>query len=418
MSERRSTTITRGDLVEMDRRDPLRHFRDRFELPVGVLYLDGNSLGAMPKAAPGRVHTVVQDQWGQDLIRSWNKHSWIDLQQRIGAKIGRLIGARDGETIVADSTSVNLFKTLAAALELRPDRRVVVSEATNFPTDLYIAQGLLGHLERGHTMRLADVDDIESAITEDAAVVMLTHVNYRTGRMYDMRRITERAHACGAIMLWDLSHSAGAVPLDLASAEVDFAVGCGYKYLNGGPGAPAYLYVAQRHQASVTPVLSGWLGHASPFLFEPSYSPADGIERMIVGAPPIISLTALEVGVDLMLEASPEAVRAKSIAQTEMFDALVTQEIGPDVFTLVTPSAPEQRGSQLCYAHEDGWPIMRALIDRGVIGDFRAPDILRFGFTPLYVGYADVWDAVAILKDIMGARTWDREEYHARMLVT
>jgi len=413
-----SRSITRADLEALDREDPLRNFRDRFELPKGVIYLDGNSLGAMPKATPGRVREVVQEQWGRDLIRSWNLHGWIDLQQRIGAKIGRLIGARDGETVVADTTSINLFKTLSAALELRSERRVIVSESTNFPTDLYIAEGLVRHLGRGHSLRLAEPDDVEAAITDDAAVVMLTHVNYRTGRMYDMRRITNRAQACGAIMLWDLSHSAGAVPVDLRSANADLAVGCGYKYLNGGPGAPAYVYVAQRHQARISPVLSGWLGHASPFAFEPSYRPAEGINRMIVSAPSIVSLAALEVGVDLMLEASTNAVRAKSVRQTEMFNALVTQEIGADVFALVSPSAPEMRGSQLCYAHDDGWPIMRALIDRGVIGDFRAPDILRFGFTPLYLGYAELWDAVATLRAIMTERAWDKPKYHERALVT
>jgi kynureninase len=410
--------ITRSGLEARDRADPLREFRNRFDLPEGVIYLDGNSLGAMPRATPECVREVVQDQWGRDLIRSWNKHGWIDLQQRIGAKIGRLIGAREGETVVADTTSVNLFKALAAALELRPERRVIVSESSNFPTDLYIAEGLVRHLGRGHTLRLAEADDIEAAISDDVAVVMLTHVNYRTGRMYDMQRITERVHARGAIMLWDLSHSTGAVPVDVTSANVDFAVGCGYKYLNGGPGAPAFVYIARRHQARVTPVLSGWLGHASPFAFEPSYRPAEGINRLIVSAAPILSLKALEVGVDLMLEASIDALRAKSVQQTEIFDALVRQEVGDDTFALVSPRAPEMRGSQLCYAHEDGWPIMQALIDRGVIGDFRAPDILRFGFTPLYVGYVEMWDAVEILREIMAERAWDRPKYHARATVT
>jgi kynureninase len=410
--------ITRGDLEALDRADPLRAFRDRFVIPEGVIYLDGNSLGALPRATAERIREVVEDQWGRDLIRSWNVHGWIDLQQRIGAKIGRLIGAGEGETIVADSTSVNLFKMLAAALELSGERRVVVSETSNFPTDLYVAEGLLHHLGRGHTLRLAEPDGIETAIADDVAVVMLTHVNYRTGRMYDLRRITERAHAHGAIMLWDLSHSAGAVPIDLSDANADLAVGCGYKYLNGGPGAPAYLYVARRHQSRISPVLSGWLGHESPFAFEPSYRPAHGIERFIVGAPPILGLTALETGVDLMLEAPMAAVRAKSVQLTEMFDALVTQEIGAGTFALVSPREPEMRGSQLCYAHESGWPIMRALIDRGVIGDFRAPDILRFGFTPLYVSYVDVWNAVATLREILAERAWDDPRYHERALVT
>lgn len=411
-------TITRADLVALDRADPLRGFRDRFTLPKGVIYLDGNSLGAMPAATPGRVREVIEDEWGRDLIKSWNIHGWIDIQKRIGAKIGRLIGAREGETIVADSTTINLFKSLAAALELRPGRRVIVSERSNFPTDLYIAEGLIRHLGRGHTLRLAEPDEIDAATTDDVAVVMLTHVNYRTGRMHDMRRITELAHARGAIMLWDLAHSAGAVPIDVTSANVDFAVGCGYKYLNGGPGAPAFIYVAKRHQSKVEPVLSGWLGHDSPFAFEPSYRPAEGIERFAVGAPTILSLTALEVGVDLMLEASTDALRAKSVQQTSIFDALVEQEIEHDVVSLVSPRDPAMRGSQLCYAYRDAWPVMRALIDRGVIGDFRAPDVLRFGFTPLYVGFVELWDAVATLKSILAERLWDRPEYHARTTVT
>jgi kynureninase len=361
---------------------------------------------------------VVEDEWGRDLVRSWNIHGWIDIQKRIGVKIGRLIGARDDETIVADSTSINLFKTLAASLELRPDRRVIISERSNFPTDLYMAEGLIRHLGRGHSLRLVEPDEIEAAITDDVAVVMLTQVNYRTGRMHDMQRITDIAHARGAIMLWDLAHSAGAVPIDVTSANVDFAVGCGYKYLNGGPGAPAFLYVPKRHQSSFDPVLSGWHGHATPFTFEPSYHAAEGIERMAVGAPAVLSLVALEVGIDLMLEVSQEALRAKSLQQTSMFDALVEQEIGRDVVSLVTPREPAMRGSQLCYSYENAWPVMRALIARGVIGDFRAPDILRFGFTPLYLGFAELWDAVATLRDILANRTWDKAEYHARAKVT
>jgi kynureninase len=412
------SAITRRELEAFDRSDPLRAFRDRFTLPAGVVYLDGNSLGAMPSATPKRVAEVIESEWGRDLIRSWNIHGWIDIQKRIGAKIGRLIGAGEGETIVADSTSINLFKLLSAALDLRPDRRVIVSERSNFPTDLYIAEGLIARLGLGHTLRLVEPDEIEAAIGEDVAVVMLTHVNYRTGRMHDMRRITELAHARGAIMLWDLAHSAGAVPVNVTGANVDFAVGCGYKYLNGGPGAPAFLYVAARHQAAIRPVLSGWLGHASPFTFESSYRPGEGIERLAVGAPPILSLTALEVGVDLMLEASIDALRAKSVEQARIFDALVEQEIGGGVLTLASPRAAEMRGSQLCYSYANAWPVMRALVDRGVIGDFRAPDILRFGFTPLYLGFAELWDAVAILKNILENGSWDRPEYHALTRVT
>jgi kynureninase len=413
-----SELLTRADLEALDRDDPIRPFRDRFAIPDGVIYLDGNSLGAMPRATPARVREVVEDEWGRDLIRSWNINGWFELQQRIGAKIGRLIGAQEGETIVADSTSVNVFKALAAGLELRPERKVIVSEPDNFPTDLYVAEGLTRYLGRGHTLRLAEPSEIEDAITDDVAIVMLTHVNYRTGRMHDMQRITDRAHAAGAIMLWDLAHSAGAVPVNLTRADVDLAVGCGYKYLNGGPGAPAFLSVARRHQPHFKPILSGWFGHAAPFTFEQSYRPAEGIDRIMVGAPPIISLAALEVGVDLMLEASPDALRAKSIRQGAMFERLVAQEIGASTLTLVSPREPSKRGSQLSYAHPNGWPVMRALIDRGVIGDFRMPNIMRFGFTPLYLGFVELWDAVATLKAILGERAWDRPEYHARTRVT
>ncbi|HLB08801.1 MAG TPA: kynureninase [Gemmatimonadaceae bacterium] len=410
--------LTRANLEALDRADPLRKFRDRFALPERIIYLDGNSLGAMPAATPARVREVVELEWGRDLIRSWNTNGWFECQQRIGAKIGRLIGARDGETIVADSTSINVFKALAAALELRPERKVIVSEPDNFPTDLYMAEGLIRYLGRGHTLRLAEPNEIEGAITDEVAVVMLTHVNYRTGRMHDLRRITERAHAAGALMLWDLAHSAGAMPVNLAAADVDLAVGCGYKYLNGGPGAPAFLYVAHRHQPHIRPILSGWFGHASPFTFEQSFRPAEGIDRFTVGAPPLISLAALEVGVDLMLEASLDALRAKSVQQGVIFERLVAQEIGEDTFALVSPSEPARRGSQLSYAHPNGWPVMRALSHRGVIGDFRMPNIMRFGFTPLYLGYVELWDAVAMLKAILAERAWDRPEYHARTKVT
>jgi kynureninase len=409
--------MTREDFATLDRADPLRRFRDRFALPEGVLYLDGNSLGAMPKAALARLNQVATVEWGRDLIRSWNKHGWIDLQQRIGAKIGQLIGARPGETIVADSTSVNLFKLLAAALQLRPGRKVILSEPANFPTDLYIAEGLAALLG-GYTLRLVEPDDVEAALGPDIAVVMLTHVNYRTGRMYDMAAVTRQVHESGALMLWDLCHSAGAVPVDLTAANADFAVGCGYKYLNGGPGAPAFLHIAERWQNLVTPPLTGWLGHAAPFAFETHYRPAEGIQRAVTGTPPVLSLAALEVGVDLMLEAPMADLRAKSLRQFELFASLVEQELAEWNFRIVTPRDPDARGSQICLAHDQGWPIMQALIQRSVIGDFRAPDILRFGFTPLYLGYAEIWDAVAILKDIMATGAWDRPKHHARAKVT
>jgi kynureninase len=410
--------ITRVDLEALDRDDPLRPFRDRFVLPEGTIYLDGNSLGAMPKATPERIREVVEEEWGQNLIRSWNTHGWIDLQAKIGAKIGKLIGAGEGETIVADSTSVNLYKVLSAALALNPTRKVILSEQENFPTDLYVVEGLIRHLDRGHVLKTAVPDDFPEAIDDNVACVLLTHVSYRTGRMYDMAKITEAAHAKGALMIWDLAHSAGAMLLDLAGVGADFAVGCGYKFLNGGPGAPAFVYIAKRHQDCVEPALSGWFGHAAPFAFEGSFRPAEGIARAAVGTPPVLSLAALEVGVDLMLEAPLDDLRAKSLRQADIFAELMDQELPGHGFRRETPDEPSLRGSQICFAHEHGWPIVQCLTAHNVIGDFRAPDIVRFGFTPLYLGYAELWDAVAILRRIMDGRMWDEPEYHRRAKVT
>jgi len=410
--------IARVDLEALDREDPLRPFRDRFFLPEGTIYLDGNSLGAMPKAVPARIREVVEEEWGRDLIRSWNIHGWIDLQMSVGAKIGRLIGAGEGETIVADSTSVNLFKVLSAALALNPSRRTILSERENFPTDLYVVEGLIRHLGRDHVLKAAAPEEFPAVIDDDVACVLLTHVSYRTGRMYDMAKITEAAHAKGALMIWDLAHSAGAMPLDLSGVNADFAVGCGYKFLNGGPGAPAFLAIARRHQDRVAPALSGWFGHAAPFAFEGSFRPAEGVARAAVGTPPVLSLAALEVGVDLMLEAPLEELRAKSLRQADIFAALMGPELAGHGFSLVSPKDPAQRGSQICFAHEHGWPIVQCLTAHNVIGDFRAPDIVRFGFTPLYLGYAELWDAVAILRRIMDGRLWDRPEFHGRAKVT
>jgi kynureninase len=406
--------ITRQACELLDDGDTLRSFRDRFSLPDGVIYLDGNSLGALPKATPARMRTVVEQDWGEGLIRSWNACGWIDAQRRVGEKIGRLIGANPGETLVADSTSINLFKLLAMALQLRPGRKTIVSEAANFPTDLYIAEGLIGLLGQGHRLLAVEADDVAVAIDDDTAVVMLTHVNYRTGRMWDMRRLTELGQRRGALMLWDLAHSAGAMPLQLAALDVDLAVGCGYKYLNGGPGAPAFLYVAERLQAYAAVPLSGWFGHADPFAFEQTYRPAAGIARAAAGTPPLLSLAALEVGVDVMLEAPMDEVRRKSLAQTSLFARLI--EHGD--FEIVSPRADDLRGSQVCLRHAAARPIMQALIARGVIGDFRAPDILRFGFAPLYVGYADVWDAVGALRAVMASGCWRDARYQSRSTVT
>ena len=400
----------------LDEGDPLRAFRARFVVPDGLVYLDGNSLGCLPRATAARVAEVVEREWGDGLIRSWNDAGWIDLPRRVGDKIARLIGARAGEVIVADSTSVNLFKLLIGALALNPGRRVILTEADNFPTDLYVAEGVASLL--GIELRRVAADDVLDAIDERVAVVSLTHVSYRTGRMYDLARVTARAREAGALMLWDLAHSAGAMPIALNAAGVDLAVGCGYKYLNGGPGAPAFLFIAERHQAAFRSPLSGWLGHAEPFAFAPSYRAAEGIARGLVGTPPILSLAALEVGVDLALEADLTEVRRKSVALAELFMTLVEKECAGFDLRPASPRDAAERGSQVCFAHPEGYAIMQALIARGVIGDFRAPDIIRFGFAPLYVRYADVRAAVEHLREILATRAWDRAEYRRRATVT
>ncbi|MEJ0019787.1 MAG: kynureninase [Acetobacteraceae bacterium] len=405
--------MTREEAAALDREDGLAPFRERFVLPDGVIYLDGNSLGPLPKATAARVADVVTHEWGQGLIRGWTEHGWIDLQHRIGEKIGRLIGAAPGTTVVADSTSVNLFKLLAAALERRPERRIILTESGNFPTDLYIAQGLSALLRRGHAVRA--VADVAAALDGTVAVLMLTHVDYRSGAMHDMAAITRAAHDAGTLVLWDLSHSAGAVPLRLEADGVDLAVGCGYKYLNGGPGAPAFLYVARHLQEDLRLPITGWLGHAAPFAFEGNYRPADGVARAVVGTPPILSLAALEVGVDIALAAPMPALRAKSLALTGMFMTLMAAE---PAFRSLTPQETSRRGSQVAFAHPDGYAIMQALIERGVIGDFRAPDVLRFGLAPLYLRHVDVWDAVAVLRDVMRRGVWQEARFQVRKSVT
>jgi kynureninase len=405
--------LTRDDAAALDRADVLAAFRERFVLPDGVIYLDGNSLGPLPKAARVRMAEVLERERGHSLIRSWTQHGWIDLQFRIGEKIGRLIGAEPGTTVVADSTSVNLFKLLAAVLDQRPGRKVIVTEAGNFPTDLYIAQGLAALLQRGYEVR--PVIDVAAALNDEVAVLMLTHVDYRSGAMHDMAALTRAAHEAGALVLWDLCHSAGAVPLQLSADNVDLAVGCGYKFLNGGPGAPSFLYVAQHMQDDLRLPINGWFGHAAPFAFESKYRPATGIARTVVGTPPILSLAALEAGIDIALEAPMAAVRAKSLRLAELYIALMEDA---HEFTLLTPREPSVRGSQVAFTHPQGYAIMQALIERGVIGDYRAPDVLRFGLTPLYLRYVDVWDAVAVLRDVMHSETWRDPRFQQRSKVT
>jgi len=412
------TTLTRDDLLQRDVDDPLARMRERFDLPDGMIYLDGNSLGALPHITKDRIRQLIEDQWGLDLIKSWNAHDWYHMPGRCGAKLAAFIGARPGEVVCTDSTSVNLFKLLAAALAERPDRKVIVSEKGNFPTDLYIAQGLTGMLGRGHELRLIESDaELDDAIRDDVAVVMLTHIDYRSGRMHDMATVTAQAHEAGALVLWDLAHSAGAVPVDLNGADADLAVGCGYKYLNGGPGAPAFLYIAERLHDRIRPPLSGWMGHSAPFDFDWNYTPAEGIARNLCGTPPVLSLAALEASLDTMADLDMAAVRAKSLALGDLFIELVESRCAGHGFTLVSPR-DAMRGSQVSFAHPDGFPIMQALIAGHVIGDFRMPDILRFGFTPLYTRYVDVWDAVDALAEIMESGRWDQPRFHARGAVT
>jgi kynureninase len=411
-------SLTRAACATLDAADPLARWRERFALPDGVIYLDGNSLGPLPKATEALIQDVMRRQWGTDLITSWNRHGWVDLPQRLGAKIARLIGAQPHEVIVADSTSVNLFKLLAAALGLRPDRHVVVSERSNFPTDLYVAQGLRDLLGERMALRLVPSDELESALDEQTALLMLTHVDYRTGRMHDMARLTRAAHGAGALALWDLAHSAGAVPVDLNAAGADLAVGCGYKYLNGGPGAPAFLFVAERWHEQARQPVTGWFGHARPFAFESAYQPAPGITRFLAGTPPILSLSALETGVDLLLQVDQRALRQKAMALTDLFIRLIEERCARFGLTIASPRAAVERGAQVALRHPEGYPIVQALIARGVIGDFRAPDLLRFGFAPLYVRFVDVWDAVEALGAVLAEGAWDQPAFRQRAAVT
>jgi len=409
--------FTLDEARALDAADPLRAFRDRFDLPQGVLYLDGNSLGALPKATRARLKTAVDEEWGQGLIRSWNSHDWIGAPARVGGKIAGLVGAKPGEVIVADSTSVNLFKLIAAALRARPGRKVILTEPGNFPTDLYVAQGvaeLMGDVE----IRLAPASAIAEAVDEQVALVMLTHVHYKSGARHDMAALTHRAQEAGALALWDLSHSAGALEVDLNGVNADLAVGCGYKYLNGGPGAPAFLFVAERHQAVLRSPLTGWMGHADPFEFVDNYRAVDGIGRFLCGTPSVLAMLALEVGVDLVAEAGMPALAAKSVQLCTAFISAAETACDGMGLTLVTSRDPAIRGSQVSFTHPEAYAVMQALIERGLIGDFRAPDILRFGFTPLYVGFADVWRAADTLREVLSSGAWRAERFRERTRVT
>ena len=418
---------TRQDCLALDAQDPLAPLRDQFTLPAGKIYLDGNSLGVLPRATPARVAAVVEQEWGQQLIESWNTAGWIDLPQRIGDKIARLVGADAGELVVADSTSVNLFKVLSAALAMiaadAPERRVILSERGNFPTDLYIAEALAR--ERGCELVLTDAPDeiVTQLATGRIAVMMLTQVDYKCGRLHDMAAVTRTAHEHGTLALWDLAHTAGALPVALKAAGADFAVGCGYKYLNGGPGAPAFVWVHPRHAGRFWQPLSGWMGHAAPFEFTPEYRPAAGIARYLCGTPALLSMAALECGVDSVLAAEPlggvAALREKSLALTELFMALVDERCTGEGLSVITPRERSERGSQVALRREHGaYAIVQTLIARGVVGDFRAPDVLRFGFTPLYLRYIDVWDAVEHLKQVLDSGEWREARFNRKAAVT
>ncbi len=439
---------TLSDCQALDAQDPLGHLRDQFSLPEGVIYLDGNSLGVMPKTAAAKVAHVLTQEWGVGLIRSWNTAGWFEQPQRLGDKIARLIGANAGEVVATDSTSVNLYKVLSVAMSLAahdaPQRKVIVSERSNFPTDLYIAEGLCK--ERGYRLQLVEPEEIAAMLNVDLAVLMLTHVNYRTGAMHDMAAVTAAAHRAGALTVWDLAHSAGAVPVDVIGADADFAVGCGYKYLNGGPGAPAFVWVNPRHSqrkdVDVYQPLSGWWGHAAPFAFTPDYAPAPGITRYLCGTQPILSMAAFDCGLDTLLAAEPlggmAALRVKSLALTDLFIELVAQRCSGFGLGIATPQNHAARGSQVSLTREPSsascgsgaFAIVQALIARGVIGDFRAgdpstssghagsQDILRFGFTPLYIGFEDVWHAVEHLKQVLETEEWKLPQFNQKHAVT
>ena len=387
-----------------------------FDLPGGVIYLDGNSLGPLPRGVAARVQAVLADEWGAMLIRAWNDADWIGMPGRVGDRVGRLIGAPPGSVVMGDTLSVKVYQALAAALDLVPDRRVILSDSGNFPTDLYMAQGLIASLDRGHDLRVVAPEAAMDAIDETVAVVMLTEVDYRTGRRHDMPAIVARAHAVGAVVIWDLAHSAGALPVDVAGADVDFAVGCTYKYLNGGPGSPAFIHVAPRLADRIRPALSGWMGHEAPFAFDRDYRPAGGIERMRVGTPPIMALAALDAALDVWDDVDMADVRRASLALSARFiDGVARRCPG---LTLASPPDGAARGSQVSFRHPDGYAIMQALIARGLIGDFRAPDILRFGITPLYIGDADIDAAVDVIAGVMDGRVWDDPAYRRRSAVT
>ena len=408
--------LTRQHALDLDASDPLAHARDRFAIPDGIIYLDGNSLGCLPKSVVPRLVAAIEEEWGRGLIRSWNSAGWYTAPQRAGAKIARLIGAAADEVIVTDSTSVDLFKVLAAALRLRPGRKTILGVTGDFPTDAYIASGVAKLT--GTSFKRVDERELIGAIDTTTAVVSLTHVNYKSGFIHDMRAITEAAHASGALIVWDLSHSAGVLPLELSRHGADFAVGCGYKYLNGGPGAPAYVFVAKHHQDAFDHPLTGWLGHTDPFAFADDYEHAKGMDKLLTGTPPILSLTALDAALDAFDGVDLDRLHTKVEGLTNLFVTLADEHLMRHGFTLASPRDGTRRGAVVAIAHAEGYAIMQALIAQNLIGDFRAPDIVRFGFSPLTTRFADVFDAVHVIDKVMTARAWDTPEFKSRKAVT
>lgn len=412
------TISSRHELEQLDREDKLATFRDEFFLPEGMVYLNGNSLGAMPHKAVQRVRQVVEKEWASGLISSMNEAGWFELPVTLGRKIAPLVGARGNEVVITDSTGIDLYKVLAAALQIQPQRRVIVMEGSNFPTDNYMVQGLLAQLGDGYTIRFVEASDIMDAIDNEVAAICLTHVHYKTGNILDMAALTKSAHGVGAAAVWDICHSIGAMPVELNDCQVDFAVACTYKYLNGGPGSPAMLFAAQRHHGKYRQPLTGWFGHTAPFDFDQHYQPADDIRQMLSGTPPIVSLSLAEIGIDIMLRADMQAVRAKSMRLTELFIELLEQRCSDYGIRLASPRDVSVRGSQVSFYHPDAYAIVRALHQRGVICDYRSEGNMRFGFAPLYNRYTDVWDAVEQLHEIMGSGLWKAAKFREPMAVT
>ena len=402
----------------LDQQDPLAALRDNFFLPEDIINMDGNSLGALPKSTMQRMQTAIQEEWGTGLIRSWSTAGWFESPTRIGDKIAPLIGANSGEVLVADTTSVNLFKALAAALSINKDRSIILSETGNFPTDLYMMQGISAFSKGSIQSKIVAPEAILDSLSEEVAVLLLTHVHYKTAYIKDMQHLTQKAHEKGVLVVWDLSHSVGSIEVDLKEAQADFAVGCGYKFLNGGPGAPAFIFVAQRHQLQANCVLSGWMGHQDPFAFTDDYVPANSIERFRCGTPVMLGMIALENGIDVFQQASMADLRKKAIQLSELFIALMAQECGTYGFTLASPADATKRAGHVAFRHSNGHEIYQAIKRKNIISDFRTPAILRFGITPMYTRFEDIYQAVLIIKEVMETKAWDKVEYRVRTAIT